>query len=170
MDEVSLGALLLRLVVSMGVVVSLMLLAARLLRRTAGRTGGRTRGGKVRRTPITIAASQPITKAAHVAVVRAGGRELVVGVTDHQVTLLHSAIEPRDDLEDLDVATTSDELRTPLAVGSATTAAQPLTDIAGARIAPATTTPAQGIPQATQGSQSAWTDALEMLREKTVRR
>ena len=194
MDEVSLGALLLRLAVSMGVVVALMMLAARLLRRTVARAGGRGRGGKVRRTPIDVAAMQPITKGAHVAVVRAAGRELVLGVTEHQVTLLHSGIEPRDTLEDLDVPAD--------ALATASTTADPLTISTGAhdlalvtdtpdhdgparhhehgltqathtdraRIAPSATTPANGLPQAGTASTSAWTVALEMLREKTVRR
>lgn len=168
MQDVSVLSMLLRLVVSMGVVVSLMLLAARLLRRSAAGLSGR--GGKrVRRTAIDVAALQPVTKAAHIAVVRAAGRELVVGVTDHQVTLLHSSIEPRGDLDDLDV------LVTPTGTDGDAAPARDMTttpsDLPTARtrtvLAAATDTDPSGTAT---GGASAWTDALEMLREKTVRR
>ena len=160
MTDVSVISLLVRLAVSMTVVIALMLLAARILRRTAGGMGMSGRG-KERRTPIDVQTLQPLTKTAHVAVVRAAGRELVLGITDQQVTLLHSGIEPRDSLVDLDLdtadtseTTTDDERITPLDVTSTR-----------ARIAPV---PAE---DATAPSAlTAWTDALETLREKTVRR
>ncbi|AXV05860.1 hypothetical protein DVS28_a1160 [Euzebya pacifica] len=161
MTDVSVISLLARLAVSMTVVIALMLLAARILRRTAGGMGIGGRG-KERRTPIDVQTLQPLTKTAHVAVVRAAGRELVLGITDQQVTLLHSGIEPRDSLVDLDLdaadttseTTTDDERISPLDVTSTR-----------ARIAPV---PAEDAT--TPSALTAWTDALETLREKTVRR
>ena len=88
------GALLVRLVFSMGVVLGLMALAAALVRRSKGL------GGMVRRTalPVNVVASYPLTRAASVSVVRAGQRALVLGVTDAHVTLLHDAA-----IEDLEI-------------------------------------------------------------------
>lgn len=162
MADASIPALLLRLVVSMGVVIGLMLLAARVLRRSSASMGGG--GRKTKRTPINLAALQPLTKSAHVAVVRAAGRELVLGVTDHQVTLLHSAIEPRDDLVDLDVeTTTTSQPLDPDALASGSNDAP----VTRARIAPVTGAAENA---SAEHPLTAWTDALEMLRAKTVRR
>lgn len=165
MEDVSLLSLLVRLAVSMTVVVGLMLLAAKILRRSATGMGITGKGGKTTRTPINVAALQPLTKAAHVAVVRAGGRELVVGVTDHQVTLLHSSIEPRQDLADLDTTLDLDAVKAD-ALADQEGAELTSRTRAGTRTVPsAASTPEQG-----QAGLSAWTDALEMLRDKTVRR
>lgn len=157
MEDASLAGLLLRLVVSMGVVIGLMLLAARVLRRSGGRLGlpglpGAPRG---RRAPITVTSVQPLTRGAHVAIVRAGGRELVLGVTEAQVTLLHSSIEPRDAIDPRDD------------VDDDVTGMTTNDDVASARTAHAT---AGDSDAELVSGLSAWTDALESLREKTVRR
>jgi flagellar protein FliO/FliZ len=77
-------AMLARLVVSLGIVLGLMAAAAAVLRRTgAGGTGGRRRG-----LPVEIIARHAVGRRSSVALVRAGGRGLVLGVTDHTITLL----------------------------------------------------------------------------------
>lgn len=78
-------AMLARLVVSLGIVLALMAAAAAVLRRTgaAGGTGGRRRG-----LPVEVVARHAVGRRSSVALVRAGGRGLVLGVTDHTITLL----------------------------------------------------------------------------------
>lgn len=174
MADVSLAALALRLAVSMGVVIGLMVVAAKLLRRAqayaaggaakhADLTGGTGRGrrrGRVTTIPIAVTSVAPLTRTASVAVVRAAGREMVLGVTETQVTLLHSSAELRADLEldhDLDDLELLDE---PTAVEAATSSPTPT----AARIAAV----GSGTPDRVAGM-PAWTDALETLRAMTVR-
>ena len=76
-----------RLVLSMGVVLLVMALAAKVARnRNFG--GMRTRG---KTTKIEVLARQPFGKSASVAVVMAGGKALVLGVTDQSVSVLAEA-------------------------------------------------------------------------------
>jgi len=79
------AALVLRAVVSLGLVLLLMAGLARLARRRFGTPGAAARGAPV---TIEVLARQGLAKNASVAVVRAGGHELVLGVTDHTVTVL----------------------------------------------------------------------------------
>ena len=74
----------LRLAISMAVVIGLMWLAARGLRNRGAGLAGRPG----RSQPIELLARRGLTKGASVAVVRAGGRTLLLGVTDAQITLL----------------------------------------------------------------------------------
>ena len=83
--DVSLLSLTIRLVVSLGVVLLLVRLASTLLQRSGG-AGPRRRRGPAE---VEILLRQPINRRASVAVLRAGDRALVLGVTDQQVTLLH---------------------------------------------------------------------------------
>jgi flagellar biogenesis protein FliO len=90
MGDVSLVSLFARLVVSLAVVLGLMTMAGRALR-------NRTNGGAPRRTrvaPIEVLARQGLGRSASVTMVRAGGRVLVLGVTDTQVNLLAEGEEP----------------------------------------------------------------------------
>jgi flagellar protein FliO/FliZ len=80
-------ALVLRLVLSMAVVLGLMWVAGRILRNRSGMTGKATGG----RQAIEVLARRGLSKTASVAVVRAGGRTLVLGVTDATITLLGDA-------------------------------------------------------------------------------
>lgn len=82
--DVSLFALFFRLAVSLGVVLVLVRVAAGLLQRGGG--GGLRR----RRGPaeIEVLLRQPVGRRASISVVRAGSRALVLGVTDHTITLL----------------------------------------------------------------------------------
>src|SRR5205823_12127035 len=85
--SVSMIALLGRLIFAMGVVFGVMVLAAKVAR-------NRGIGGMGRRGPgvaIEVLARQPFGKNASVAIVRAGGRALVLGVTDSSVTVLAEA-------------------------------------------------------------------------------
>jgi flagellar protein FliO/FliZ len=82
--DVSLPALLLRLVVSMAVVLLLLRLAGSLLQRSNG-------GGKVRRrgrAEVEVLVRQPLGRRSSIGVVRAGDRALVLGITDQGITLL----------------------------------------------------------------------------------
>ena len=92
MADTSFAELLLRLVVSLGVVVGLMVVAARVARRY-GRIGGLPVAGG-RRAPsvrIEVLARQPLGRTGSIAVVRAGGRDLILGVTEAQITVLAEA-------------------------------------------------------------------------------
>ena len=88
--DTSLVALLIRVVVSLGVVLAVMAGAAAVLRRSgvvgvapAGRRGMRRRGASVE-----VIARHGLSRTSSLAVVRLGERALVLGVTEHQVTLL----------------------------------------------------------------------------------
>lgn len=95
--DTSLVALLIRVVVSLGVVLAVMAGAAAVLRRSgvvgvapAGRRGMRRRGA-----PVEIVARHGLTRTSSLAVVRLGERALVLGVTEHQVTLL-TEVDPAE--------------------------------------------------------------------------
>jgi len=167
MADVSVAALLLRLVISMVVVLALMLVAAKVLRRAnttvAGKAAAKA-GGKAG-TPITVVAQAPLGKGISVAVVHTAGRELVLGITPQQVSLLAGGVQPvdrhdgddgraraqRTDLTDAVRRALVDDASTP----------HPTT----ARIAAAGSERSDG-----ERALSAWTDALESLRERTLRR
>lgn len=84
-------ALLLRLVVSLAIVFGLMAACAALLRRSGmGGPSARRRG-----LPVEVLARHTLGRRASVAVIRAGGKGLVLGITDHTVTLLAEA-DPDD--------------------------------------------------------------------------
>ena len=141
MADVSVVALLARLVVSLGVVLGLMWVAARLLARQSG--------GRIARiskpVPIQVLARTSLSKNSSVAVVAAAGKALIVGITDAQVTLLGES--------DLD-ALTEPEVEDP-----ATT----ITAAARTRSPWAT-----GKPGA--AAFSPWTAIVDQLRDRTVRR
>ncbi len=142
MADVSVFALLARLVVSLGVVLALMWVAARLLARQSG--GRIARAAKP--VAIQVLARTSISKNSSVAVVSAAGKALIVGVTDSQITLLGEG--------DLDVLTQPEQ------EDPATT----ITAAAGTRSpwAPAVKPGAAAF--------SPWTAILDQLRDRTVRR
>jgi len=95
--DTSLVALLVRVVVSLGVVLAVMAGAAAVLRRSgvvgtgpAGRRGMRRRG-----MPVEVIARHGLSRTSSLAVVRLGERALVLGVTEHQVTLL-TEVDPAE--------------------------------------------------------------------------
>lgn len=89
MTEVSVGELFVRLVVSLGVVVAIMAASAWALKRlTNGSMGAGGRGRPGRPVRIEVLARQSLGRRSSVALVRAGERGLLLGVTDQHVTLL----------------------------------------------------------------------------------
>src|SRR5690242_18397218 len=99
MSSVSTLALLLRLVVSLAVVVGLMLGASAFMRRRGFGGLAPMKGG--RRSPaasqVEVLARKSLGRNASIAVVRAGEKSLVLGVTDSTVTMLAET-----ELEDID--------------------------------------------------------------------
>jgi flagellar biogenesis protein FliO len=96
--DTSLLALLVRVVVSLGVVLAVMAGAAAVLRRSGvvGTSGMGKRGGLRRRAvPIEVIARHGLSRSSSVAVLRVGERALVIGVTEHQVSLL-TEIDPAE--------------------------------------------------------------------------
>ena len=94
--DTSLVALLIRVVLSLGVVLAVMAGAAAVLRRS-GVTGTALSGrrGSRRTPPVQIIARHGLSRGAFLTVVRLGGRALVLGVTEHQVSLL-TEIDPAE--------------------------------------------------------------------------
>jgi flagellar biogenesis protein FliO len=94
-DGPSTVELLVRLVFSLGVVLGLLLLAAKVARRN-GRAlkipGFGGFGGK-REPTLKVIERQSITKSASLAVVQVGSRTMVVGVTEHNVSLLTDQLD-----------------------------------------------------------------------------
>ena len=95
--DVSLLALLVRVVVSLGVVLAVMAAAAAVLRRSgvAGTAPAGRRGTRRRSLPMEVIARHGLSRSSSVAVVRLGERALVLGVTEHQVTLL-TEVDPAE--------------------------------------------------------------------------
>ena len=93
-----------RLIASLAVVVGLMLLLARLVGKRYGARAG---------APVQVLHRQPLSRSSSVAVVTVGSRVLVVGTTDHQVSLLaeldadelDTLVPDLHAVEDLDVDT-----------------------------------------------------------------
>lgn len=95
--DTSLVALLVRVVVSLGVVLAVMAGAAAVLRRSgvAGTTAMSRRGLRRRHMPVEVIARHGLSRNSSVAVLRLGERALVLGVTEHQVSLL-TEIDPAE--------------------------------------------------------------------------
>jgi flagellar protein FliO/FliZ len=94
--DTSLVVLLVRVVVSLGVVLAVMAGAAAVLRRSgvAGTAMAGKRGTR-RRAAVEVIARHGLSRSASVTVVRMGERALVLGVTEHQVSLL-AEIDPAE--------------------------------------------------------------------------
>ena len=90
--DVSLAALLVRVVVSLGVVLAIMAGAAAVLRRS-GVVGGRS--SRRRAAQVEVVARQGLGRSSSVTVVRIGDRSLVLGVTESSVSLL-GEVDPAD--------------------------------------------------------------------------
>jgi flagellar protein FliO/FliZ len=95
--DVSLLTLLVRVVVSLGVVLAVMAASAAVLRRSgvvgAGPAG--RRGMRRRAVPIEVIARHGLSRTSSLVVIQLGERALVLGVTEHQVTLL-TEIDPAE--------------------------------------------------------------------------
>lgn len=95
MANVSLVGVLGRMVVSLGVVVGLMVMVGRIARRRMG-------SGALGPQPhhkLQVIARQSVGKGAAVATIRAGDRILLLGVTEHGVSLLSEADLPQTEPE-----------------------------------------------------------------------
>lgn len=90
MADASMLMILLRLTGAVVVVVALLLLASRVTRRMHGQTAGADH------IALTVVARQPLGRSASVAVVQAGGRTLILGVTDNKITLLSEQVNGSD--------------------------------------------------------------------------
>ncbi|WP_411700070.1 FliO/MopB family protein [Conyzicola sp.] len=101
----------LRVALSLGVVFGLLWFIHRRL----------TRGGKLRAaaTPITVLGKQGIGAKASVVVLDADGMRFVLGVTENNVTVLHSAEAPAAAFAEVMAATSPAPVEAPLAVASA---------------------------------------------------
>lgn len=93
--EINAVEVLIRLAASLGMVVAIILVAAKVLRRRGGLRLGRSAGGP----RLDVLDRTSLSRSASVAVVRVGGRGLVVGITDQSVTLLTEAPELVDRYE-----------------------------------------------------------------------
>jgi flagellar biogenesis protein FliO len=92
MADTSVAGLLLRLVVSLGVVIALMAVLARVAKGRMGRgLGKRAVGGPYE---LQVVARQQIGKNASVLLVRAGEKGLLLGVTEHNVSLIQETEIP----------------------------------------------------------------------------
>lgn len=97
-----------RLIASLAVVVGLMLLLARLVGKRYGARAG---------APVQVVHRQQLSRSASVAVLTVGSRVLVVGTTDHQVSLL-TELDPEDLVLEGDLDTDLDaDLDTDLTAG-----------------------------------------------------
>lgn len=89
MGDVSLLSLFARLAISLAVVLAVMALAGRALRKKAMPGMGR----RQRVAPIEVLARQGLGRTASVAMVRAGGKVLLLGITEANVNILSEADE-----------------------------------------------------------------------------
>ncbi len=143
MDSSVVG-LLLRLVLSLSVVIGLMFLLASVLRKrgiVVGNGGGRAKARSASTWQIDVLARRGLGRTAQLAVVRAGGRTLVLGITEQRVSMLAEA----------DAATVA-----------AIDASSELDIESGTQW---TGLPGTGTP----GSGSPWKTVLEAVRDRTVR-
>lgn len=145
-------ALTLRVGLSFTFVLALMWFAARLLR---GKMAGRGAG------VLEVLARQQVGRGASVAVVRVADRALVVGVTEHGISMLG---EPIADLTSL-VAPEEETLPVDaLASGALISGRRPTTEL------PALAPGKNGALSGSILSPGTWRQALHVLRERTVRR
>jgi len=95
--DTSLVALLVRVVVSLGVVLAVMAGAAAVLRRSGvvGTMPAGKRGLRRSRPALEVIARHGLSRGSSVAVVRLGDRALVLGVTEHNVSLL-TEVDPAE--------------------------------------------------------------------------
>ena len=163
MEDVSVVSLVVRVVVSLGVVLAVMAGAAAVLKR--GGFGGAAGGGIGRsrtRQSVEVLGRVTLGRNASVTVVRVGSRALVLGVSDQNVTLL-TETDPAE-LAALHGSSPG---------GSSLVGGAPTPPAAGASSgmpsvdpeSPGTAAPG-GFPPAS----SAWKAVVEQLRDRTVRR
>jgi flagellar protein FliO/FliZ len=154
------AGLLLRVVVSLGLVLAVLWFAAKGLRSSQRRS----RAG----VDVDVLTRQPLAQKSSLAVVRLGDRALVLGVTENRVELLHETA-----LADVLVPYAADD-----AVDGGGEAVAPAAGASGQprslvkpRRAAAAVVPSTGGPLAGSAlSPQTWRSAVQVLREKTVRK
>jgi flagellar biogenesis protein FliO len=159
-----------RLVVALAVVIGLMILLARVLKRRGIDLTAGARRATGTRLHVDVLARRALTRNASVAVVRAGNKTLVLGVTDERVTLLSDATD--------DPVATAAVTTNAVATNTVTTkpdGAPSPTRSAGGRLgAPVDLSEAHRteLPHAADDvpGSPAWKMALDSLRERTVRK
>jgi flagellar protein FliO/FliZ len=97
MSTVSTLALFVRLIVSLGLVLGLMWGVATLLRK---RGFGPMPKRSARGLDVALLARKPLGRNSSIAVIRAAGQGIVVGITEHQITKLADADLTEIDLEE----------------------------------------------------------------------
>ena len=100
-NDANLLELILRLVLSMGLIVAIIVVAAKVMK---GRTTLSFGRGQSDGPKLDVLDRTQVARHATVAVVRVGGRGLVVGVTEHSVTLLAEAPELVDRYEQVEAS------------------------------------------------------------------
>lgn len=110
MSEGSLAGTMVRLVLSLGTVLTLMVLLARFLRHRQNGTGRSLGMGLTQRRnaplPLQVLTRQGLSRGSSVAVVRVSGQLLLLGVTESTVSLLRE-LDDLDEELDPDVAAVS---------------------------------------------------------------
>jgi flagellar protein FliO/FliZ len=110
MESASTLMMFVRLLLSLSVVIGLMWVAATVVRKR-GFTGHglqrRPRGQQGPQVEVELVARKPLSKSASIAVVKIGGRSVVVGVTDHQITNLGEIFTADIDLREDNIRTLS---------------------------------------------------------------
>jgi flagellar protein FliO/FliZ len=142
----------LRVGFSLMVVLGLMWVAARMLRTKLGTRGSGT---------IEVLARAQVGRGANVAVLRVADRALVVGVTEHTITLLG---EPITDLASL--TDRGQEVETSLDGTPQGLFAAKHTDIRSSAVVDTTAGPLRG----SLLSPGTWRQAVQAVRDRTVRR
>lgn len=94
-SDVSAVELVVRLIASLGMVVAIILVLARAVRNRGGLRLGRSADGP----RLDVLDRTSLSRNASIAVVRVGGRALIVGITDQNVTMLTEAPELIDRYE-----------------------------------------------------------------------
>ena len=151
MLDSSVFTLLVRLVVSLGIVIGLMLVLSGALRKRGIVIGGANGTGRARQARsvamLDIVARKPLGRNAQLAIVRAGNKTMVLGITEHQITMLTETDPTWDDNLDGDIDVNIDSNFN------------------------ATETQRTGFPRSgPPGTFPTWKTMLEGVRDRTVRR
>ncbi len=158
-----LAGLLLRVIVSLGLVLAVLWFAAKGLRRSERRS----RAG----VDVDVLARQPLAQKSSLAVVRLGDRALVLGVTESRVDLLHETalvdvLVPYQ--PNAEGAPTDRDPVVPQVPGTAGVPQVP--GVLGVRGVPGALPAQRSGPLAGSAlSPQTWSRALQVLREKSVR-
>lgn len=148
-SDVSAIELVVRLVASLGMVVAIILVLARAVRKRGGLRLGRNSDGP----RLDVLDRTSLSRNASIAVVRVGGRALIVGITDQTVTMLTEAPELIDRYESSQVEMQAIDLQ-----------------VEAERTAPPAEHEVTVWPDAAPAPKPARMNFFEALRESTVRR